>query len=161
MLDGESEDSPLHVLLLVRFPGCRHPIQHWRMTLTQQLLDELDRDAARTKRVLEQVAAGHEDWKPHQKSMALGRLAGMIATMPAWITFIAKQDELDLTPPDGGSGSCPHKASSWQRTTRAWPTLARRCKASTIAACSRPTGGCVREGKSCQTRPGTWRSVTC
>ena len=59
-----------------------------RMTLTEQLLGELDREAARTKRVLEQVPAGREDWKPHDKSMALGRLAGVIATMPSWITFI-------------------------------------------------------------------------
>src|SRR5215510_8506435 len=77
------------------------------MTLTQQLLGELDREAARTKRVLEQVPAGREDWKPHDKSMALGRLAGMIATMPMWVTFIVKQDELDLTPPGGGEWKLP------------------------------------------------------
>ena len=77
------------------------------MTLTQQLLGELDREAARTKRVLEQVPAGRDDWKPHEKSMPLGRLAGMIATMPAWVTFIVKQDELDLTPPGGGEWKLP------------------------------------------------------
>ena len=77
------------------------------MTLTQQLLGELDREAARTKRVLEQVPAGRDDWKPHDKSMALGRLAGMIATMPAWVTLIVKQDELDLTPPGGGQWKLP------------------------------------------------------
>ena len=77
------------------------------MTLTQQLLGELDREAARTKRVLENVPAGRDDWKPHQKSMALGRLAGMIATMPAWVTFIVKQDELDLTPAGGGEWKLP------------------------------------------------------
>jgi uncharacterized damage-inducible protein DinB len=79
------------------------------MTLTQQLLDELDREAARTTRVLEQVPAGRDDWKPHEKSMALGRLAGMIATMPAWVTFIVKQDELDLTPPSGGEWKLPSR----------------------------------------------------
>jgi uncharacterized damage-inducible protein DinB len=77
------------------------------MTLTQQLLDELEREAARTKRALEQVPAGRDDWKPHDKSMALGRLAGMIATMPSWIVFILKQDELDLTPKDGGGWKLP------------------------------------------------------
>ena len=39
--------------------------------------------------------------------MALGRLAGMIATMPGWVVFIVKQDELDLTPPGGGSWPLP------------------------------------------------------
>jgi len=77
------------------------------MKLTEQLLSELDREAARTQRVLEQVPAGRDDWKPHEKSMALGRLAGMIATMPAWVTFIVKQDELDLTPPGGGEWKLP------------------------------------------------------
>ena len=77
------------------------------MTLIQQLLDELNREATRTKRALEQVPAGRDDWKPHDKSMALGRLAGMIATMPAWIVLILKQDELDLTPPGGGEWKLP------------------------------------------------------
>jgi uncharacterized damage-inducible protein DinB len=77
------------------------------MTLTEQLLGELDREATRTKRVLEQVPVSRDDWKPHDKSMALGRLAGMIATMPSWVTFIVKQDELDLTPPGGGEWKLP------------------------------------------------------
>jgi uncharacterized damage-inducible protein DinB len=77
------------------------------MTLTQQLLDELDREGPRTTRALQQVPPGREEWKPHEKSMALGRLAGMIATMPGWIVFIVKQDELDLTPPGGGSWQLP------------------------------------------------------
>jgi uncharacterized damage-inducible protein DinB len=77
------------------------------MTLQEQLLGELDREALRTKRVLENVPAGRDDWKPHDKSMALGRLAGMISTMPAWVTFIVKQDELDLTPPGGGEWKLP------------------------------------------------------
>jgi len=76
-------------------------------TLTEQLLGELDREAARTKRVLEQVPSGRDDWKPHDKSMALGRLAGMIATMPSWVTLIVKQDELDLTPPGGNKWTLP------------------------------------------------------
>ena len=92
------------------FPMRGDSIHYWRMTLTQQLLGELDREAARTQRVLEQVPAGHDDWKPHQKSMALGRLAGMIATMPAWVTFIVKQDELDLTPPGGGEWKLPSQS---------------------------------------------------
>jgi uncharacterized damage-inducible protein DinB len=77
------------------------------MTRIQELLGELEREAARTTRALEEVPAGHDDWKPHEKSMPLGRLAGMIATMPAWIVLILKQDELDLTPPGGGGWKLP------------------------------------------------------
>ena len=72
------------------------------MKLTQLLLDELDREAPRTRRALEHVPAGREDWKPHPKSMPLGRLAGLVASMPSWVTLIIEQDELDLTPPAGG-----------------------------------------------------------
>jgi uncharacterized damage-inducible protein DinB len=71
------------------------------MTMTELLLGELDREAPRTQRALEQVPAGKDDWKPHQKSMPLGRLAGLVASMPSWVPLIINQDELDLTPPAG------------------------------------------------------------
>ena len=49
---------------------------------------------------------GKNDWKPHPKSMALGQLAQMVATMPSWISMIVKQDEIDITPKEGaGKGS--------------------------------------------------------
>src|SRR5262249_13052611 len=71
------------------------------MTLTQLFLDELDREARRTRRALEQVPTGKDDWKPHPKSMPLGRLAGLVASMPSWVSLIIGQDELDLTPAPG------------------------------------------------------------
>jgi len=71
------------------------------MNLTQLFLDELDREATRTRRALENVPTGRDDWKPHPKSMPLARLAGLVASMPSWVTLIIEQDELDLTPPPG------------------------------------------------------------
>lgn len=71
------------------------------MKLTELLLAELEREAARTRRVLGNVPAGHDDWKPHEKSMSLARLAGLVGSMPSWISLIIDQDELDLTPPPG------------------------------------------------------------
>jgi uncharacterized damage-inducible protein DinB len=71
------------------------------MTLTQLFLDELDREATRTRHAVERVPLGNDDWKPHQKSMPLGRLAGLVASMPSWVTLIIGQDELNLTPPAG------------------------------------------------------------
>jgi uncharacterized damage-inducible protein DinB len=73
------------------------------MSFTQMFTEELDREAARTRRALEQVPLGKDDWKPHPKSMPLGRLAGLVASMPSWVSLIIDQDELNLTPP-GGSG---------------------------------------------------------
>jgi len=71
------------------------------MNLTQLFLDELDREAPRTRRALEQVPTGRDDWKPHLKSMPLGRLAGLVASMPSWIPLIIEQEELDINPPAG------------------------------------------------------------
>lgn len=71
------------------------------MKLTQLFLAELDREGPRTRGALEQVPLGRDDWKPHPKSMPLGRLAGLVASMPSWVTLIIEQDELDLTPPPG------------------------------------------------------------
>jgi uncharacterized damage-inducible protein DinB len=71
------------------------------MNLTKLFLAELDREAARTRRAVERVPAGRDDWKPHAKSMPLARLAGLVASMPSWVTLILTQDELDLTPPPG------------------------------------------------------------
>jgi uncharacterized damage-inducible protein DinB len=75
------------------------------MTLTELFRDELEREAARTRRTLEQVPTGIDDWKPHPKSMPLGRLAALVAGMPAWITMMIDKEEFDLNPPGGSSGS--------------------------------------------------------
>jgi uncharacterized damage-inducible protein DinB len=71
------------------------------MRMTELFLAELDREAGRTRRALANVPSGRDDWKPHPKSMPLARLAGLVASMPSWVTLIIEQDELDLTPPPG------------------------------------------------------------
>jgi uncharacterized damage-inducible protein DinB len=71
------------------------------MKLTELFLDELEREAPRTRRALQNVPTGRDDWTPHPKSMPLARLAGLVATMPSWISLIIEQDELNLTPPPG------------------------------------------------------------
>jgi uncharacterized damage-inducible protein DinB len=77
------------------------------MKLTELFLAELDREAPRTRRTLEQVPLDRDDWKPHPKSMGLGRLAGLVASMPSWVTLIIGQDELVLDPPGGGQYQQP------------------------------------------------------
>jgi uncharacterized damage-inducible protein DinB len=73
------------------------------MKLTELFADEIVREGAITRRTLERVPEGRNDWKPHDKSMPLGRLAMMIAGMPAWLSMIVEKDEFDLNPPGGGS----------------------------------------------------------
>jgi uncharacterized damage-inducible protein DinB len=77
------------------------------MTLTELFAAELDREGPRTRRALESVPRGRDDWKPHSKSMPLARLAGLVASMPSWVSLIIDQDELDLTPAGGGQYQQP------------------------------------------------------
>ena len=64
-------------------------------------LEELDREADRTRAALKAVPLGKDDWKPHPKSMPLAVLAGLVASMPSWVTLIIEKDELDIKPPAG------------------------------------------------------------
>ena len=75
------------------------------MKLTVLFLGELDREAPLTRRVLERVPEGRNDWQPHKKSMPLGRLAALVAGMPSWLAMMIDKDEFDLNPPGGSSGS--------------------------------------------------------
>ena len=71
------------------------------MTFIELYKAELERESPRTRRALEQVPAGRDDWKPHPKSMPLVRLAGLVASMPSWVSLIIEKEELNLTPPAG------------------------------------------------------------
>jgi uncharacterized damage-inducible protein DinB len=75
--------------------------------LADRILDQLESEAPRTLRVLESFPEGRDDWKPHEKSMPLGRLANLVATMPSWVGFIVDLDELDVAPPAGQSTQPP------------------------------------------------------
>jgi len=71
------------------------------MKLTDLFLDQLQRESAGTRRTLERVPEGRNDWKPHEKSMLLGYLAALVAHMPSWIALMINLDALDLGSPDG------------------------------------------------------------
>ena len=71
------------------------------MKMNELLLAQLEREARGTREALASVPEGKDDWTPHPKSMPLARLAGLVATMPSWVSLIIDQDELDLTPQPG------------------------------------------------------------
>ena len=77
------------------------------MNIIDLFASELDREVDRSRRALENLPEGKNDWKPHDKSMQFGYLANMVATIPTWLTMIIKQDELDIAPQDGGGHKWP------------------------------------------------------
>ena len=64
--------------------------------LNQALIPELKHEASSTRKILESVPDGKFDWKPHEKSMTLGRLASHVAEIPDWMTATLTTDELDF-----------------------------------------------------------------
>ncbi len=71
------------------------------MTMTQWFLAELESEAGKSRRVLEQLPADKRDWKPHERSMALGYLSDLVANIFSWVDLAISQDELDIAPKDG------------------------------------------------------------
>ena len=71
------------------------------MKMTELFAAQLEREAGGTRRALERVPEGRNDWKPHEKSMPLGYLSGLVAMMPSWIDMMITRDELDINPPGG------------------------------------------------------------
>jgi len=69
--------------------------------LTDLFVADIDREGPLTRRALEAVPEGRGEWKPHEKSMPLGRLAGLVAMMPSWLSMMVETDEFDLSPPAG------------------------------------------------------------
>jgi uncharacterized damage-inducible protein DinB len=66
------------------------------MGLSEPIAAELQREAATTRRMLERVPEEKLEWRPHEKSMTLGRLAGHIAELPSLVAATLTQDEVDF-----------------------------------------------------------------
>jgi uncharacterized damage-inducible protein DinB len=64
-------------------------------TLKDAVFSDLERELAVSRRVLEALPPERFGWKPHARSMSLGRLAWHVADMPEWMRVTLAQDELD------------------------------------------------------------------
>jgi uncharacterized damage-inducible protein DinB len=69
------------------------------MTVKEAAFSDLDRELNVTRKVLERIPAAQFAWKPHEKSMNLGRLAMHVATLPQWMLTTLENDELDFANP--------------------------------------------------------------
>jgi uncharacterized damage-inducible protein DinB len=68
------------------------------MALNEALLLEFDQEMANTRKILERVPDDKLDWKPHEKSMVLGKLASHLAWFPGWTTGIFQGESFDVAP---------------------------------------------------------------
>ena len=57
---------------------------------------EMNAEAAATRKCLERIPMSLFQWKPHEKSMAMGYLALLVAEIPKWIADIVLTGEIDF-----------------------------------------------------------------
>lgn len=55
-------------------------------SIAATLITDLKQEGAFSRAVLEAVPADRYDWKPHDKSMSIGKLASHIAETPMWLS---------------------------------------------------------------------------
>jgi len=70
------------------------------MPISQTLLPEFDQEMSNTRKMLERVPDDKFDYKPHEKSMTLGRLACHVAELPNLAALVIRQDMVDFKPTD-------------------------------------------------------------
>jgi uncharacterized damage-inducible protein DinB len=66
------------------------------MALNEAFIQELKKESALTKKVLERIPDDKFSWKPHEKSTSFGALAHHVAELPSWIAWTIETESIDL-----------------------------------------------------------------
>jgi uncharacterized damage-inducible protein DinB len=66
------------------------------MASVKELLGEFKHEAANTRKVLERVPDGNNEWAPHEKSMKVAALANHVAELSGWVGVVLLRDALDF-----------------------------------------------------------------
>jgi len=66
------------------------------MDAKKLLIEQVAREFAGSRKVLAVVPSGQVEWRPHERSMTLGRLAGHIAEAAEWGVWTMSTDHLKL-----------------------------------------------------------------
>lgn len=85
------------------------------MSIAKMFLGEFVHEATNTRNTLAVVPEKSLDYKPHEKSFHLGRLAGHVAEIPHWTEGMIADDVLDLA-----AGFEPLDPSSVEELLAAW-----------------------------------------
>jgi uncharacterized damage-inducible protein DinB len=78
------------------------------MSIAKSMLPEFESEMASTRKLLERVP-DNGDFKPHEKSMPMHRLAAHVAELPGWIPLTLNTTEFDVAP----VGGAPYKSQEW------------------------------------------------
>ena len=66
------------------------------MAIKDAFIGELKHESSMSKKILEKVPLDKKEWKPHEKSMSLGRLATHVAENTHWVSNIIHIDDFDF-----------------------------------------------------------------
>jgi uncharacterized damage-inducible protein DinB len=66
------------------------------MSISDGFISELQHEAATTRKCLERIPESSFDWKPHEKSMSMVRLATHVAEMFDWVKETVSKTEMDF-----------------------------------------------------------------
>ena len=66
------------------------------MGISAEFLPEFDLEMASARRTLERIPEDKLAWKPHEKSMSMGRLAGHVAELPSMGVRVMQSDSFDV-----------------------------------------------------------------
>jgi len=70
------------------------------MSLARSLMPEFEMEFAKTRKMLELVPDDKLGWKPHEKSMELGRLAWHVSDFPGWCRDVLTKPGLSISAED-------------------------------------------------------------
>ena len=66
------------------------------MSINAGFIKEIEQESKSAREMLKRIPAESFDWKPHEKSMTMKRLAVLVADMFGWFQFEIDADELDF-----------------------------------------------------------------
>jgi uncharacterized damage-inducible protein DinB len=106
------------------------------------LLQDFDSEVSNTRRTLERIPEDRPGYKPHDKSMPLGRLAMHCATLPLFGVYLIEDDGMDLAAPKH-----PHPSlnfTSREECLKQFDENAAKCRAAMATATDEQLAGVWR-----------------
>lgn len=79
------------------------------MSIAENIIAEIEQEAAITKRLFDRVPEDKLGWKPHEKSRSLGQLAMHIAQVPKGVTSLATPDSCEVPKFENETGASSRK----------------------------------------------------